>query len=89
MSQLSKDIKTNFLSQIFRELFHFKPRSLLLGHPVNYLVKNTLATSFDLKARSHNPILRIRFLVRKLEAGVQTVRFQGSVFVVRMSEGHL
>ena len=26
---------------------------------------------------------------RKLEAGVQTFRFQGSVFVVRMSEGHL
>ena len=41
----------------------------------------------SLNARSHDPILRIRFLVPKLEAGVQAVRFQGSVFVVRMSRG--
>ena len=38
---------------------------------------------------SHDPILRIRFLVPKLQAGIHTVRFQGSVFVVRMSESHL
>ena len=43
----------------------------------------------DIKARSHDPLLRIQFLFQKLEAGVQTVRFQRSVFVVRMSEGHL
>ena len=43
----------------------------------------------SLKARSHDPILRIRFLVSKIGAGIQTVRFQGSVFVVRISEGHL
>ena len=36
-----------------------------------------------LKVLSHDPFLRIRFLVQKLEAGVQTVLFQGSVFVVR------
>ena len=29
------------------------------------------------------------FWFQKLEAGVQTVRFQGSVFVVKMSEDHL
>ena len=31
-----------------------------------------------LNARSYDPFLRIRFCFRKLEAGVQTVRFQGS-----------
>ena len=32
---------------------------------------------------------RSDYWFRRLEAGVQTVQFQGSVFVVRMSEGHL
>ena len=45
--------------------------------------------SYFLKAHSQDPFLRIRFLVPKLKAGVQTFRFQGSSFVVRMSEGHL
>ena len=34
MFQFSKDIKTDFLSQIFRELFDFKTQSILLVHPV-------------------------------------------------------
>ena len=51
--------------------------------------KLTVATSTTLKARSDDLFLRIRFLVPKLEAGVHTVKFQDSVFVVRMSEGHL
>ena len=34
MSQLSENIYTDFIGQIFRELFQFKTRSLLLGHPV-------------------------------------------------------
>ena len=41
-----------------------------------------------LKARSHDPISRIRFLVPKIGSRRSDVLFQGTVFVVRMSEGH-
>ena len=34
MFQLYKNIQTDFLGQIFLELFQFKTRSLFLGHPV-------------------------------------------------------
>ena len=34
MPQPSKNTKTDFLGQIFRELFQLKTRSILLGHPV-------------------------------------------------------
>ena len=42
MLQLYKDIQTDFLSQIFRELFRFKAQSLLLGHPVAHQGPGTL-----------------------------------------------
>ena len=32
MSQLSKNIQTDLLGQIFLELYQFKTRSLFLGH---------------------------------------------------------
>ena len=35
MSQFSKDFQTDFQGHIFRELFQFKIRSLLLGHPLD------------------------------------------------------
>ena len=34
MSKLSKNIYTDLLGQIFRELFQFKTRTLILGHLV-------------------------------------------------------
>ena len=34
MFQFYKNTQTDFLCQIFLELFQFKPRSLILGHPV-------------------------------------------------------
>ena len=50
-------------------------------HPVLVLI------SFILLRPVHT--IRIDSWFRKLEAGAQTVSFQGSVFVVRMSEGRL
>ena len=35
MIKLYKNIQTDFLGQIFLELFQFKTRSLFLGHPVD------------------------------------------------------
>ena len=59
-----------------------------------YLLLSLPARKIDktgLKALSHDPILRIRFLVPKIGSrrSYGQIRSQGSVFVARMSEGHL
>ena len=46
MFQLYKNIQTDFLGQIFLELFQFKTRSLFLGDPVKSTMNPFFPTTF-------------------------------------------